>query len=205
MRLAIQTAEAVGNCVLWIDEMEKAFAGMGGSGSNDGGTSQRVFGNFITWMQEKTTPCFIISTVNRIESLPPELLRKGRFDETFFVGLPSSKEREQIMRIHITKYGRKLESFSDKEITECVKASEGYSGAELEEAVVSGLYVAFAHERELQADDILKAVKNTNPLSKSKAKELEAMAAWAESNAINASKVESKKKEIAQAGRQLEI
>jgi SpoVK/Ycf46/Vps4 family AAA+-type ATPase len=205
MRTAIQTAEAVGSCVLWIDEMEKAFAGMGGSGSTDGGTSQRVFGNFITWMQEKTTPCFIISTVNRIEGLPPELLRKGRFDETFFVGLPSEKEREAILQIHIQKYGRKLKDFNAKEITECVKASDGFSGAELEEAVVSALYVAFHHERELQGDDILKAIKNTNPLSKSKAKELEAMASWAESNALNASKIEKKEKATAQAGRQLEI
>ena len=206
MRCAIQTAEAVGNCVLWIDEMEKAFSGMGGSGSNDGGTSQRVFGNFITWMQEKTTPCFIISTVNRIDGLPPELLRKGRFDETFFVGLPSTKEREAIIGIHIQKYKRKLSDFSDKEIAECVKYSEGFSGAELEEAVISGLYVAFHHERELTADDLVKAIKNTNPLSKSKAKELEAMAAWAESNAVNASRVEKKDKAAAQqAGRQLEI
>jgi len=205
MRLAIQTAEAVGNCVLWIDEMEKAFAGMGGSGTTDGGTSQRVFGNFITWMQEKTTPCFIISTVNRIESLPPELLRKGRFDETFFVGLPSDKEREAIIGIHIQKYGRKLEDFDKKVIAKCVKASKGFSGAELEEAVVTGLYVAFHQERELTADDLLKAIQETNPLSKSKADELKHMADWAKSNALNASKVEEEEKAEQQAGRQLEI
>jgi SpoVK/Ycf46/Vps4 family AAA+-type ATPase len=205
MRLAIQTAEAVGSCVLWIDEMEKAFAGMGGSGSTDGGTSQRVFGNFITWMQEKTTPCFIISTVNRIEALPPELLRKGRFDETFFVGLPSDEERETIIGIHIQKYGRKLEDFDTKTLAKCVKLSKGFSGAELEEAVVSGLYVAFHQNRELTADDILKAIQETNPLSKSKKDELDHMAKWAASNALNASKVSESTKEEQQAGRQLEI
>jgi SpoVK/Ycf46/Vps4 family AAA+-type ATPase len=189
MRLAIQTTEAVGNCVLWIDEMEKAFAGMGGS-STDGGTSQRVFGNFITWMQEKTTPCFIISTVNRIESLPPELLRKGRFDEMFFVGLPSIVERKTIFKIHTMKYGKN--EFKEEDIATCAKASEGFSGAEIEESVITGLYTAFYHDRPLMASDVLKAVVETNPLSKSKKTELDAMASWAASNAINASRVNAK-------------
>ena len=154
MRLAIQTAEAIGSCVLWIDEMEKAFAGMGGNGSMDGGTSQRVFGSFLSWMQEKTKPCFVIATINRIEGLPPELLRKGRFDEIFFVGLPTPKERAAILRIHIQKFGRKLADFA-KELDQMVADSEGFSGAELEEAVVSGLYDAFYHDRELTSEDIL--------------------------------------------------
>ncbi len=152
MRLAIQTAEAIGSCVLWIDEMEKAFAGMGGNGSMDGGTSQRVFGSFLSWMQEKTKPCFVIATINRIEGLPPELLRKGRFDEIFFVGLPTPKERAAILRIHIQKFGRKLADFA-KELDQMVVDSEGFSGAELEEAVVTGLYDAFYHDRELTSDD----------------------------------------------------
>ena len=207
MRTAIQTAEAVGNCVLWIDEMEKAFAGMGGSGSTDGGTSQRVFGNFITWMQEKSAPCFIIATVNRIDGLPPELLRKGRFDETFFVGLPSAKERAQIFKIHLQRYGKKLDKFSDKDLEEFVKLSEGFSGAEIEETVVTGLYSAFHHERELFSEDVIKALKTTNPLSRSKAKELEAMAAWAEANAINASKIDKKDQDTSttMSGRQLDL
>lgn len=205
MRSAIQTAEAVGSCVLWIDEMEKAFAGMGGSGSTDGGTSQRVFGNFITWMQEKTTPCFIISTVNRIETLPPELLRKGRFDETFFVGLPSETERKAIIGIHIKKYGRDISNFDSKVLDKCVKDSKGFSGAELEEAVVTGLYAAFHQNRDLSAEDIHRAIKETNPLSKSKEDELKAMANWAKSNALNASRVVEEKAAEQQAGRQLEI
>ena len=206
MRLAIQTAEAIGSCVLWIDEMEKAFAGMGGNGTTDGGTSQRVFGNFLSWMQEKTKPCFVIATVNRIEGLPPELLRKGRFDEIFFVDLPSDKERADILRIHIQKYGRKVEDFADKDISQMVAESAGFSGAELEEAVVSGLFTAFHHDRDLAGEDILKAIKETNPLSRSKAPELEAMAKWAENNALNASRVEKGKASgKTGAGRQLDI
>jgi SpoVK/Ycf46/Vps4 family AAA+-type ATPase len=205
MRLAIQTAEAIGSCVLWIDEMEKAFAGMGGGGSMDGGTSQRVFGNFLSWMQEKTKPCFVIATINRIEGLPPELLRKGRFDEIFFVGLPTPKERADILRIHIQKLGRKVADFA-KERDQMVMDSEGFSGAELEEAVVSGLYTAFYHERELSSDDILKAIRQTNPLSKSKAPELSDMVKWAETNAVNASRVETGQASgKTSAGRQLDI
>ena len=204
MRLAIQTAEAIGSCVLWIDEMEKAFAGMGG-GSTDGGTSQRVFGNFLSWMQEKIKPCFVIATINRIEGLPPELLRKGRFDEIFFVGLPTPKERADILRIHIQKFGRQVADFA-KELDQMVMDSEGFSGAELEEAVVSGLYSAFYHDRELSSDDILKAIRQTNPLSKSKAPELGEMVKWAETNALNASRVESGKASgKTSAGRQLDI
>lgn len=205
MRLAIQTAEAIGSCVLWIDEMEKAFAGMGGNGSTDGGTSHRVFGNFLSWMQEKTKPCFVIATINRIEGLPPELLRKGRFDEIFFVGLPTPKERAAILRIHIQKFGRKLADFA-KELDQMVADSEGFSGAELEEAVVTGLYDAYYHDRDLTSDDILKAIRQTNPLSKSKAPELNAMVQWAETNAVNASRVENEKASgKTTGGRQLDI
>jgi SpoVK/Ycf46/Vps4 family AAA+-type ATPase len=189
MRTVIQTAEAVGACVLWLDELEKAFAGVGGNGSTDGGTTQRVFGSFITWMQEKTAPCFIVATVNRIEGLPPELLRKGRFDEIFFVGLPTENERASIIRIHLQKYGRDAKNF-EKQLPEMVKASESFSGAEIEEAVVTGLYSAYHHKRELTADDVLRALKSTNPLSKSRAEELQAMAKWAETNAVNASRID---------------
>lgn len=198
MRTAIQTAEAVGNSVLWIDEMEKAFAGMGGSGTTDGGTSQRVFGSFITWMQEKKSPVFIIATVNRIDNLPSELLRKGRFDEIFFVGLPSEKEREDIIKIHIKKYGRDISKF--KSLKDCVKESEGFTGAELEEAVISGLYSAFDDGRELTSQDILNSIKNTNPISKTREKDLSEMIDWATKNAINASKVKDNK---LSAGRQI--
>lgn len=201
LRTAIQTVEAVGNCVLWIDEMDKAFAGMGG-GSTDGGTSQRVFGNFITWMQEKTAPVFIVATVNRIEGLPPELLRKGRFDEIFFVGLPSAKERGDILKIHTRKYGRDPDNF---DFEEAVDVSAEFSGAELEEAVRSGLYTAFHHERELETLDIVKAITATNPLAKSKSEALTKMAKWASSNAVNASKVSTESNSNNSGGRQLDL
>lgn len=203
IRRTIQTAEAVGPSVLWVDEMEKAFAGMGSANSTDGGTTQRVFGNFLTWMQEKTCPCFVIATVNRLEGLPPELLRKGRFDEIFFVGLPSAEEREEILNIHVGHYGRDPKLIAPR-IKELVNATTKFSGAEIEEAVVSGLYTAFYHERELQAEDILKAANNTIPLSKSRASELEAMAKWAQDNAVNASRVQTKS-DVPMGGRQLEI
>jgi len=202
MRTVTQTVEAVGSCTLWIDEMEKAFAGMSGGGENDGGTGHRVFGNFITWLQEKTTPCFVIATVNRIDNLPPELLRKGRFDEIFFVGLPDETERESIFKIHIERYGRSMKDFKASDLKSWVKASSDFSGAEIEEAIVSGLYNAFHHDRELTSDDVLKAIKETNPLAKSRKAELEVMSNWAKDNAINASKVVTKE---AKNGRQLEL
>jgi len=202
MRLAIQTAEAVGNCVLWIDEMEKAFSGMGSTGTTDGGTSQRVFGSFITWMQEKTSPVFIVATVNNINGLPPELLRKGRFDEIFFVGLPNEKDREDIFKIHINKYGRKVENF--KNIKDCVYHSDGFSGAEIEESIVSALYNAFDNNTELTIYHILDAVKITVPLSKSRKNELDSMIKWAEENAVNASIVNKKDARLS-GGRQLEV
>ena len=179
---------------------------MTGNGSTDGGTTQRVFGTFLTWMQEKTAPCFVVATVNRIDGLPPELLRKGRFDEIFFVGLPTAREREAIIRIHIQKYGRDVKNF-EKQLPELVKASDGFSGAELEEAVVGGLYAAFHHKRELTSEDVLKAVKNTNLLSKSRATELQDMVKWAEDNAVNASRVEpaSKGSGVTTGGRQLDL
>jgi SpoVK/Ycf46/Vps4 family AAA+-type ATPase len=207
LRTVIQSAEAIGNCVLWVDALEKAFGGVGSSTGTDGGTTQRVFGSFISWMQEKTAPCFVVATVNRIESLPPELLRKGRFDEIFFVGLPTPAERAAIVRIHIQKYGRDFAAF-EAQLSAMVEASAGFSGAEIEEAVVTGLYTAFHHKRELTADDITRALGNTNPLSKTRAEELKAMASWAENNAVNASRVEKNATigvGITTGGRQLDI
>jgi SpoVK/Ycf46/Vps4 family AAA+-type ATPase len=185
MRSAIETAEAVGRCVLWVDEIEKAFAGLGSSGSTDSGVSSRVFGNFITWMQEKTAPVFIIATCNRIQSLPPELTRKGRFDTIFFVDTPEIEEREEIFKIHIAKRGRKPEDFDIKALA---KAAEGHSGAEIEEAVITALYTAFYREDELKNDYLMSAVLNTTPLSKSQREALMEMRDWADKYAENASK-----------------
>lgn len=201
MRSAIQTIEAIGNCVVWIDELEKAFAGAGGSGATDSGVTQRVFGTFITWMQENQSAAFIVATVNRIESLPPEMLRKGRFDEIFFVNLPGKREREVIFNIHIKKRDRDPSKF---DIPELAEVSAEFSGAEIEEAVITGLYSAFYDDaRDLTTEDVKKAVEQTTPLSKSKKTDLEAMKKWAELNAVNASKLEGKLEEAL--GRQLDI
>ncbi len=182
MRTAIQTAEAVRQCVLWVDEIDKAFAGMMGSGSNDGGVAQRVFGNFITWMQEKSVPVFIIATANRIQGLPPELLRKGRFDEIFFVDLPNEMERESILRIHVNRRrpGLKID------YAKCIEHSKRFSGAEIEEAVVSALYQAFYEKKDLNSEYIEEALEKTQPLAKTKEKEIEDMREWAKNNAVNA-------------------
>jgi AAA+ superfamily predicted ATPase len=191
MRTALNTIDAIGNCVVWVDEMEKAFAGMGGSGSNDSGVSQRVIGSFLSWMQDKKSPSFVVATVNRIENIldtMPELLRRGRFDEIFFVGLPSGEERTEILNIHIRKHKRNPKDFDLKQV---VKSSEGFSGAELGEAVITGLYEAFGTDTELNADHILTGVKSTNPLSKSAATQLEHMAKWARENAAPASVIKA--------------
>lgn len=202
MRTAIATAESINSAVIWIDELEKAFAGVSGSSSTDGGTTQRVFGTFISWLQEKTVPCFIIATVNRIENLPPELLRKGRFDEIFFVGLPNKKEREQIFNVHLALKNQKV---SEEAFQECVNLSEGFSGAEIEEAVITAMYQAFDQERTLVGEDLIFAIKITNPLSRSRAAELKVMAEWAKTNAVNASKTDEDTNLGLATGRQLQF
>jgi SpoVK/Ycf46/Vps4 family AAA+-type ATPase len=191
------------NCVVWIDEMEKAFAGMGSSSTTDSGVSQRVFGSLITWMQEKSSPSFMVATVNRIEGLPPELLRKGRFDEIFFVDLPTAKERQEILKIHLEK-DRRTEEFQDgawrykfdevfknkSELENCISASENFSGAELEEAIVTALYTAYYRD-DKAADKfglyIYGAIQNTRALAKTNEGQLKAMKTWAENNAVHAS------------------
>lgn len=183
-RSSIAFADAIGNCVLWFDELEKGISGMASSGKTDGGTSTRIFGNFLTWMQEKKSPVFIIATVNQISNLPPELIRKGRFDEIFYVGLPSPEERHVILNIHISKFKRDPANFNLKK---CVECSEDFSGAELEEAIITGLYNAFEKGIELNDALILDAIKKTNPLSRSRNDELDKMAAWAKINAVPAS------------------
>lgn len=201
MRSAIQTAEAVGRCVLWIDEIEKAFAGLGSSGSTDSGVSSRVFGSFITWMQEKTAPVFIIATCNKILGLPPELTRKGRFDDIFFVDAPDVDEREEIFKIHIKKRGRDPEKFDLKELA---KEAKGFSGAEIEEAVITALFTAFYRDDDLQMDYLKSAIYNTTPLSKSQAANLAEMRDWADKYAQNASK-EKEGPVTGKKGRQLNI
>ena len=184
MRTALQTIDAMGPCIVWVDEMEKAFAGAGGTGSGDSGVTRRVFGNFLTWMQEKTTPSFIIATTNSIAGIPPEMLRRGRFDENFFIGLPNTKEREQIFKIHLRKNNRHNRPI---DIGQCVAASNGYTGAEIEYSIADGLYTAFDKDRDLETEDIIQGIKSTNPISRAFAAELKDMIGWAQVNAVNAS------------------
>jgi len=137
VRRAIAIAESVAPAILWVDEIDKAFAGSQSSGGTDGGTAARVFGTFLTWLSEKNAPVFVVATANEISQLPPELLRKGRFDEIFFVDLPSPAERSEVLRIHLARRGREAGAF---DLSALVEASHDFSGAEIEEAVISALY-----------------------------------------------------------------
>ncbi len=170
-RRALRLAATVAPCVVWIDEMEKALAHGGG----DSGTSTRVFGTILTWMQEKTAPCFVIGTANDIASLPPELLRKGRFDEIFFLDLPTVKERMEIIAVHLRKRQRVPQDF---DIALLGRESEGYVGAEIEQAIIDGMYVGFNEEREFTTGDISAALRRQVPLSVSQRETVGALRAW---------------------------
>src|SRR5213075_3107882 len=141
LRRAIRVAESVAPAVLWVDEIEKGLSGSMGAAVTDSGVSARVFGALLTWLQEKTAPVFVVATANRIDALPPELLRKGRFDEIFFIDLPSSEERREIFRIHIARRQRDPSRF---DLDLLSTTAEGYSGAEIEQAIIAGMYLAFA-------------------------------------------------------------
>jgi ATP-dependent 26S proteasome regulatory subunit len=177
LRAVIQTAEAIAPCVLFIDELEKGFAGSKSSGSTDGGTSSRVFGSFISWMQEKTAPVFVVATANDVTQLPPELLRKGRWDDLFFVDLPNLEEREAIWRIQIERHGRDRGHYDTLALA---KASEGHTGAEIEQAVIDALYAAFAAGREPGMPDLLKALAETVPLSKLMSEQIAGLRKWSQ-------------------------
>lgn len=184
MRNALRVAESVAPAVLWLDEIDKAMAGSASSGSTDGGTTSRVFGTFLTWLSEKTSPVFVIATANDISALPPELMRKGRFDEIFFVDLPNDEEREKIFAIHLQRRKRNAEAYNLKALAD---AAVGFSGAEIEEAVVSAMYDAFAENVEVTDEHILKAVRETVPLSRTMESELDRLRGWAEGRARLAS------------------
>ena len=181
MRKALATAEAISPCILWVDELEKAFAGTRNSG--DSGASSRVFATFLTWMQEKKSPVFIVATGNDVSALPPELLRKGRFDEIFFIDLPEQKEREDIFRIHIGKRKRDPKKFKLKVLAE---ASEGFNGAEIETCVVAALQRAFFQKRELTQADLAAEVEACVPLSVMMAEDISALRDWASMRARSA-------------------
>lgn len=188
MRKAIQTAEAVAPSILWIDEIEKGFGNAGGE--MDGGTSTRVFGTFLTWMSEKTKPVFVIATANNIHALPSEMLRKGRFDEIFFVDLPTKTERKVIFKLHLEKRlnGSLSKDFkiTDTLLNKLADLTEGFVGAEIEQVVIAALFEAFSENRTLEEDDLYKVIKNTVPLSTTQAEQILAIRDWANERAVAA-------------------
>jgi SpoVK/Ycf46/Vps4 family AAA+-type ATPase len=193
MRNAIKTSEAVAPAILWLDELEKGFSGTKSSGSSDGGTTARVFATFLTWLQEKTSPVFVIATANDVSQLPPELLRKGRFDEIFFVDLPNSKEREEIFKIHLKRRKRDVSRFSLAKLTQ---AAAGYSGSEIEEIIVTGLYNAYGEgkvgadvntDNDINTEGLIAATDEIVPLSQTMRERIAEMREWARSRARLAS------------------
>lgn len=183
LRSVIQTAEAISPCVLWIDEIEKGFSGSQSSGSTDGGTSSRVFGSFLSWMQEKDKPVFVVATANDVSKLPPEFLRKGRFDELFFVDLPDQLERAQIWDIVIARHKRKPADFDPGELA---RACDQFTGAEIEAAFIDSLHEGYADGREPRTSDILDAVSDTTPLAKLMDGQIAALRHWAKGRAREA-------------------
>lgn len=189
MRKAIQTAEAISPCILWIDEIEKGFSGLSSSG--DSGTSSRIFGHFLTWMQEKEKPVFVIATANNISSLPPEMLRKGRFDEIFFVDLPTHRERVEIFRLHLKK--RLMDpivcgnfEMNEDNLNHLASLTEGFVGAEIEQTVINGLFEAFYEERSVTLADFEKICKQIVPLSITQAEQIKGIRDWANIRAVAA-------------------
>ncbi len=180
LRNALKTAESISPAILFIDEMDKAFAGGAGSADSDGGTSSRIFGSFLTWMQEKQSPVFVLATANRVEKLPGEFLRKGRFDEIFFVDLPNAEERQDIFRIHLSKRRREIDRF---DLEQLAQVCEGFSGAEIEQAIVAAMYEAFAQGREFTQLDIIATSRATQPLSKTMQEQVTALRDWARQRA----------------------
>ena len=179
MRQALSTAEAMAPCVLFVDEIEKGFGGQGGSELNSG-TSTRVFGNFLSWMNDCEKPVFVVATANNISGLPPELLRKGRFDEIFSVMLPNDDERKAIFKLHLIKRNREgligenpkidLDYFSEK--------TDGFSGAEIEGAIVEAMHMAFDDDKDLNMVDLEKAISEIKPLSVTMSEQIAAIKEW---------------------------
>jgi len=188
-RQLIQLMEAVSPCVILIDEIEKALAGLGSSDQTDSGVTARLFGALLTWLQEKTSPVFLIATANQVDKLPPEMLRKGRWDELFFVDLPSEEERVEILKIHLDRTKKPLVSFTGYEKL-AGEPTKGFTGAEIEACVKKARLVAFSEDREFTLKDVAKAISQTVPLIKTKRAEIEALRSWANNKAVAANKGE---------------
>jgi SpoVK/Ycf46/Vps4 family AAA+-type ATPase len=189
IRRAIKVAESVSPVVFWIDEIDKAFRGSRGSGgATDAGTSSRVFSSFLTWLSEKKSPVFVVATANDVSMLPPELLRKGRFDEIFFVDLPLYGERKDIFRVHLAK--RRMDA-SNYDLDSLARSSGGYSGAEIEEAIVSAMFDAFYEKGEVTTERLLAGLHQTVPLSKTMSEDVDSLRKWAEGRARVATSAEA--------------
>ncbi|MGB3204176.1 MAG: AAA family ATPase, partial [Crinalium sp.] len=174
-RQMIQLAEALAPCVLWIDEIDKAFGGIDSKG--DAGTSSRVFGTFITWLAEKTSPVFVVATANNIQALPPEMLRKGRFDEIFFVGLPSQEERRAIFAVHLSRLrNHNLKSY---DLDRLAYETPDFSGAEIEQTLIEAMHIGFSQNRDFITDDILEAASQLVPLARTAQAQIQFLQDWA--------------------------
>ena len=184
IRKAIATAEAVAPAILWLDELEKGFSGVQSSGQSDAGTPARVFGSFITWLQEKQSAVFVIATANDVSMLPPELLRKGRFDEIFFVDMPTFEERKDILSIHLEKKKRPLANF---DLDQLATATRDFSGAELEQVVVAALYDAFFEGADLTTPRLEQSASEIIPLALTMKEKIDGLRDWARSRARSAS------------------
>ncbi|WP_024750364.1 AAA family ATPase [Crocosphaera subtropica] len=174
-RQMVNLAEALAPCVLWIDEIDKAFAGVEGKG--DGGTTSRVFGTFITWLAEKKSPVFVVATANNIKALPPEMLRKGRFDEIFFVGLPTQREREAIFNVHLSRL--RPHNLKTYDIKRLAYETPDFSGAEIEQTLIEAMHIGFSQNRDFTTDDILQAASQIIPLARTAQEEIEFLQQWA--------------------------
>jgi SpoVK/Ycf46/Vps4 family AAA+-type ATPase len=174
-RQMIQLSEALAPCILWIDEIDKAFSGVDGRG--DAGTTSRVFGTFITWLAEKNTPVFVVATANNIQSLPPEMLRKGRFDEIFFVGLPSQEERKAIFAVHLARL--RPHNLKQYDLDRLAYETPDFSGAEIEQTLVEAMHIGFSQNRDFTTDDILEAASQIVPLARTAQEQIQQLQAWA--------------------------
>ena len=174
-RQMIQLAEALAPCVLWIDEIDKAFAGVDGKG--DSGTSSRVFGTVITWLAEKTSPVFVVATANNIQGLPPEILRKGRFDEIFFVGLPHQEERKAIFEVHLSKL--RPHNLKQYDLDRLAYETPDFSGAEIEQTLIEAMHIGFSQNRDFSTDDILEAASQVIPLARTAKEQIQFLQEWA--------------------------
>ncbi|NEO26853.1 MAG: AAA family ATPase, partial [Kamptonema sp. SIO4C4] len=174
-RQTINLAEALSPCVLWIDEIDKAFAGFDGKG--DSGTTSRVFGTFITWLAEKNSPVFVVATANNIQALPPEMLRKGRFDEIFFVGLPSQEEREAIFTVHLNRL--RPHNLNSYDLKRLAYETPDFSGAEIEQAIIEAMHIGFSQNRDFTTEDILEAASQLVPLARTAQDQIKVMQDWA--------------------------